>query len=203
MSAPWILTANGNELDLVYPKPSAMPIQDIAHALSQINRFTGHARRPYSVAEHSLLVCEIVERLQPTISAHGLFAALMHDAHEAFIGDVATPTKQMIGAGWHMLEDRIQQTLRSAYALHGPSSLHSHIIKQADLIALATERKQLMPPGGSPWEILQGIEPVGWVDLMCSGRTQMAWSDWRSAFKDRADDLDFARNVGLFKVAQP
>lgn len=203
MSAPWILTATGAELDLVYPRPGMMTLADISHALAQINRFTGHCRRPYSVAEHSLLVAEIMERMHPTISAHGLFAGLMHDAHEAYVGDMTTPTKHLVGTGWQQLEDRMQQTLRTAFALHGPATVHSRQIKQADLIALATERRQLMPGCGAPWEVLMGIEPAGFVDLMSPARMALSWTDWRVAFKDRADELDFARTEGLFPVVQP
>lgn len=71
-------------------------IEAIAHSLAQINRF-GHASRPYSVAEHSLLVCEIVKSMG--LDCHAQRAALMHDAHEAFTGDVATPHQSRAGGG--------------------------------------------------------------------------------------------------------
>ena len=78
MTTHWILTATGRDFPLS-GLPTVMPdaaprIEDIAHALAQINRYTGHAARPYSVAEHSLLVCEIVR-------AKGLncHAQLRHD----------------------------------------------------------------------------------------------------------------------------
>lgn len=58
----WMLTASGMVVDLLRPQGAVFGISDIAHHLSQINRYTGAARRPLSVAEHSLLVCEILER---------------------------------------------------------------------------------------------------------------------------------------------
>ena len=58
----WLVTANADELDLRVPQPQHITVWAIAWSLGQIVRFNGHALRPYSVAEHSLLVCEIAER---------------------------------------------------------------------------------------------------------------------------------------------
>jgi len=194
----WILTANGNEVDLVYPRPQVMVLADVAHSLAQINRFTGHARRPYSVAEHSLLVLGIVEHLFAPASVHLRLAALMHDAHEAYTGDMATPIKRAVGDHWDMLEHRIERTLRSAWGLHTAAYYHRAAIKQADLIALATERQQLMPPSPSLWEALVHIQPITWVDLMSPERQAMTWVDWRGRFADTVDALDFERNELTF-----
>ena len=194
----WILTAHGHEFDLVYPKASAMVAADVAHSLAQINRFTGHARRPYSVAEHSLLVLDIVEHLFAPASVHLRLAALMHDAHEAYTGDVATPIKRAVGDHWDMLEHRIERTLRSAWGLHTAAYDHRAAIKQADLIALATERAQLLPPSPSLWEALVHVQPITWVDLMSPERQAMSWADWRNRFADAADALDFERNELAF-----
>jgi len=198
----WLVTASGREIHLQYPRPRDIVLSDVAHALAQINRFTGHAQRPYSVAEHSLLVCDIAQRLF-SLNVHGQFAALMHDAHEAYCSDMASPTKGLLGTAWEYLESRLQNTLRSAFALHGTATHHAAQIKQADLIALATERAQLMPTSPTPWPILLHVQPADWVDLMDRGRQQMTWRDWAAAFKDKADELDFARNEGMFKVVQP
>ena len=96
----WITTATGRDFPLA-GLPTLMQgaqpcIEDIAHALAQINRFTGHAARPYSVAEHSLLVCDIVRA--KGLNAHAQLLALLHDAHEAYCGDVASPTKSLLSA---------------------------------------------------------------------------------------------------------
>lgn len=187
----WILSTSGQEISLLQPQPGRMLLADIAHALAQINRFNGHARRPYSVAEHSLLVAEICERLMP-VTVGGRFAALMHDAHEAYCGDLATPTKRLLGEHWAHLEGRLERAVRSAFALHTHTHEAASAIKQADLIALATERAQLLPPGSS-WEALVHVQPAEWVDLMDPARCQMTWQEWRQAFIDKADELDFAR----------
>ena len=86
MSAPTLaeasshmVTASGNEVDLRYPRTNCITLADISHHLAQINRFTGACRRPYSVAEHSLLVLDICQRTMH-MDVHGWMAALMHDA---------------------------------------------------------------------------------------------------------------------------
>ena len=203
MNHSWILTASGNEVDLAYCKPASMTLADVSHALAQINRFTGHARRPYSVAEHSLLVLDIVQHLYAPASVHCRLAALMHDAHEAYVGDMSTPAKRQVGDAWATLEHRLERTLRCAWALHTAAHEYRDVIKQADLIALATERAQLLPQSPSLWECLVHVQPVTWVDLMSPERCAMTWADWRDRFADEVDSLDFERNNATFPVAQP
>lgn len=197
----WLLTANGLEVDLSYTLPNLITLSDVSHSLAQINRFNGHCRRPYCVAEHSLLVLEIVEHLFAPASVHCRLAALMHDAHEAYVGDMATPVKQLAGEGWHQLEHRIERCLRSAWALHGAAYEFGAAIKQADMIALATERAQLLPPSPSLWECLVHVQPITWVDLMSPERCAMTWGDWRDRFADAADSLDYERNLLIKQAA--
>jgi hypothetical protein len=183
----WILSATGREVDVCHPRTEHVHIADIAHSLAQINRFTGHAARPYSVAEHSLLVSQIVGQV-----LHGNHAAqlagLMHDAHEAYTGDLHTPGKAEVGQAWRLFEGRWEITTRRALGMEFTFLDHAAIVKQADLIALATERRDLMPRGGSPWEVLAGIQPASW-DLTEAWRTTMPWHRWRDAFIDQAERL--------------
>ena len=103
--SPWMLTASGKTYYLggVGMAHNEYVASDIAHALAQINRYNGHAKRPYSVAEHSMFVCEIVKGMG--LDCHAQRAALMHDAHEAFTGDVATPIKAALGVDWLAFEN--------------------------------------------------------------------------------------------------
>lgn len=89
IKGPTILLLSGEYFDLAEPEACAFQVSDIAHALGNICRFTGHTQRFYSVAEHSVICSHMV----PPEDA---MAALMHDAAEAFIGDVSSPLKSLL-----------------------------------------------------------------------------------------------------------
>ena len=109
ISGPTILLRSGNYFDLQDPSASRFEVTDIAHALSNICRFTGHTQRFYSVAEHSVICSHMV----PPEDA---MAALMHDASEAFIGDVSTPLKSLL-PDYKSVERRVEQAVWSRLGL--------------------------------------------------------------------------------------
>jgi len=95
----WMITASGAEYHFTGYKACTengrpVRIEDIAHQLSMINRFCGATKRPYSVAEHSLFVSELLQR--DGRSAIAQLAGLMHDAHETYTNDVSSPAKEAI-----------------------------------------------------------------------------------------------------------
>lgn len=138
-------------MPLDHPERGVFDIRAIAHALSHINRFTGHTIAPYSVAQHSVLV----SRACPPELA---FAGLMHDAHEAFVGDVASPIKWELGRAWRELEERVERATLAAFGLPWP---HLPGVKHADLVLLATEKRDLLIwDDPEPWPCLDGIEPL-------------------------------------------
>lgn len=193
----WILSATGAEVDVRTPRVAHIRLADIAHALAQINRFNGHAIRPYSVAEHSLLVALIVGKaLKGTAEAQ--LCALMHDAHEAYCGDMATPLKDEIGPDWRYVEARWANVTRTAFDLQDCWHQHAAIVKQADLIALATERRDLMPATGAPWECLAGIQPIRQVLPTTDEADALHWTFWRDSFIRCFNDLEAA--VGRTKT---
>lgn len=194
----WITTATGQDLDLALPRPGQINIKDIAHSLSQLNRFTGHASRPYSVAEHSLLVCDIAtNNLQ--LDVHGQLAALLHDAHEAYCGDLHTPGKQLVGQAWYAFERNLERSVHSAFAINAASRAHHDDIKRADLMALAIEHRDLMPKTARAWPILSGVVCIPTIRLDSVFRSKhMQWQDWRDEFLQRYHELDYARNQLLF-----
>lgn len=143
---PTILTAAGRSFNLAQPEQSTISLMEIAHALSHICRFTGHTTKFYSVAQHSLFVSRIVP---PHLAAQGL----MHDAHEAFIGDVSAPLKSLL-PDYREVELRVEAAVRSRFGL--PLKFDT-AVKHADLVALATEQRDLMPRDRTVWTVLQGI----------------------------------------------
>jgi uncharacterized protein len=201
----WILTNQGREHHLQGPgcaTNGAPTIEEIAHSLAQINRFTGHASRPYSVAEHSLLVADLA-RIEGA-SAIAQLAALMHDAHESITGDVSSPVKWALGEHWNDFELGQAYELHNAFGLRAAMHSHRAAIKRGDLIALATERRDLTPwerGAHSDWPILDNpLHPVHSSTshrLYIGQRQAMEWQDWRDEFK--AAYLELRAHVQLME----
>ena len=145
---PWISTYTGRHFNYQQPSPDDICIEDIAHALSQINRFCGHTQYPYSVAQHSVGVSYLVP---PEFA----FEALMHDAHEAYITDMMSPLKRLL-PDYQQVEADIEVMVRIKFGL--PFKM-SAAVKHADLVMLATEKEALLHPDAGEWPILRGIEP--------------------------------------------
>lgn len=149
MTKPIILTYDGQAFDLSDPHNYTFNIDTIAHALSNLCRFTGHTVEFYSVAQHSV----IVSRLVPHEYA---LAALLHDAAEAFLGDVATPLKRLL-PDYELIEIDVQAAILNAFGV--PSQMLP-VIKAADTKALATEVYYLMPHNISAFEEIREITPL-------------------------------------------
>lgn len=138
-----IQTYSGAMFDFLDPDPDTIIIEDIAHSLSLTNRFGGHTKKAYSVAQH----CVLCSQMAPV----GLrFQALMHDAQEAYVGDVATPLKQLL-PDYRALEDRVEEVIRDKFGL--PREFDPRV-KEVDIRMLATEAKHL---GFHWWNDLPGI----------------------------------------------
>ena len=181
-------------------------IEDIAHQLATINRFHGATSRPYSVAEHSLLCSEIAERamMKPITQ----LAALLLDAHEIYTNDLSSPAKCAVNlcailAGgtraWDIFENVHARAVRDHFGISTVSRTMHTALRNIDLVALATERRDLLPwraNAHSPWSVLRddrddAIEPLVWTRLDTPERAAMTWQDWRQQFKDRFDELQF------------
>lgn len=158
----FITTATGRKFSPLKPRAADVFLYDIAHALSHQCRFSGHTREHYSVAEHSVRVSELLERWgeSPEIQLWGL----LHDASEAYLVDLPSPLKQgPFGEQYRNAERRVMEAICERWLL---SPEEPEVVRRADLVMLATEIRDLMPPDMDPWSELpndpdeQKIEPL-------------------------------------------
>jgi hypothetical protein len=146
-TGPRLRLNSGAWFDLLAPETSDFTIEDIAHGLAHTCRYAGQSTGFYSVAEHSLLVSAKAE-------GHAL-EGLMHDAAEAFLGDVTRPLKQLL-PDYRRIEKSVDIAICARFGI--PSGTPR--VKKADLEVLAAEQDQLMPEGTSDWVTDTEIEPA-------------------------------------------
>lgn len=196
----WILTNSAIAFDLLNPQADRVTPTDLAHALSNVCRFNGHCAWHYSVAQHSILVADIIALEGGTTEDQ--LAGLLHDGTEAYISDLTRPLKLLLIEAARQRESvwlgLVEQYARVP-ALGGVVSLRAAAlrilttaeregvsllldvyqqleqriwlaicerfdldpdlpacVKRADMVALATERRDLLPAHPAEWECLHG-----------------------------------------------
>lgn len=152
-SRDWICTFSGGQYWPADPRTEDVRIVDIAHSLAYQCRYTGHCRKYFSVAEHSVLVSEVV------LPEHAL-AGLLHDAPEAYIHDISGPLKRSL-PDYRRVEDLNWRVIAERFGLD--YEMHPSI-HQADVVVLLTEMKHLLPP--LLWDHGMRGEPAD-VQIMC------------------------------------
>lgn len=166
MSKPFIRMHSGVDVYLDTPTPDVIHIRDIAHHLALINRFNGATETPYSVAQHSVLVADLLRaKKQPP---HVCLWGLLHDAHEAYLGDVTTPVKAAVfGAcaapsAWDHAVDVFDTVIMAKFTT--VTLPEAREVKLADLTAIATEWRDMMP-GACPLATTPSphrVKPLAW-----------------------------------------
>src|SRR5215211_1662406 len=114
---PYLQTVSGRFVNPFDPDPEQIDIGDIARALANVCRFGGHCRSFYSVAQHSVIVSELVEQRGGDVE--DVFAALMHDATEAYLGDMPHPIKHRspLGAAFKAAEENLEHAIRDRFSI--------------------------------------------------------------------------------------
>jgi len=146
----WFQTYTGKIFHPFDPDPKMIDIEDIAHALSLICRFSGHVKEFYSVAEHSVHVARVFDELVKDTSLEGnhraSVCALLHDATETYCGDMIRPIKEGI-IEYQKMEAEIEEMVIQHFGLVDVWWAAHPYVKQADNIMLATERRDLLTEG--------------------------------------------------------
>ena len=150
----WIQTYTGAKVNPFDPDPDTIHIEDIAHALSNICRFTGHSKYFYSVAEHSWLVSKLVNEKY-------MLTGLLHDASEAYLTDVSRPVKPHL-KGYIKLEHDLTKVIAEKFNLIYPFPSQ---VKKVDSRLCITEGKYLMPDI-TCWKLYGKVEPYKKVSII-------------------------------------
>jgi uncharacterized protein len=172
-----ILTFSGRRVRPTELEPRDIDPGDIAHALSNQCRFTGHCKRYYSVAQHcvhvSLELLGPVNVTSPTSERGLMLAGLLHDATEAYLMDLASPIKALPEfAPFKAIEKKIAAAIEARFGLH-PGALSDARVKTVDRRLLATEARDLMR---GAFNLDTAIEPYRWeVTPWSPERAREAW----------------------------
>lgn len=146
-----ILTHSGRYFSFADPGAHDYQISDIIWGLSHLCRFTGHFKKFYSVAQHSVIVSYMV----PPQDA---YEGLMHDASEAYLGDVSSPLKAML-PDYKVIEHRTEEAIAKAFGLRYP---FPDSVKLADMRVLSTEKRdgmQVQPEDEHYWPRYEPYPP--------------------------------------------
>lgn len=162
----WMQSLTGRAIDLVDPVPEQVDFCEIAEQLARINRYCGASDFPVSVAQHTIIAFECAQKAAAPW-------ALLHDAHEARIGDITSPAKRALSviardilgknAGRYEetiviramseLKRRHDHAIHEAAGLMLPSLAILREIERADAMALQTERRDFLRRCEKPWPV--------------------------------------------------
>ena len=153
----WIQTYTGKKFYPLDPRLEDVDFEDIAVALSNQARFSGHTAYAYSVAQHSVHVARVVEELGGGVMEQ--LWGLAHDFPEAYLVDLPRPIKH--SPGFEAYTAAEENLMRVISRFCGLPFAQPHLVEMADRILLATERRDLLGPE-CHWEV-PGVTPLGWT----------------------------------------
>jgi 5'-deoxynucleotidase YfbR-like HD superfamily hydrolase len=142
----WQRMLSGRRLDLINPSPLDVEIDDIAHGLARVARWNGQTTgaHAFSVAQHTLIVDDIAQKMSPETGAPGRMAVMLHDAPEYVIGDLISPFKVLLGGEYRAVEARLLAAIHLRFGL--PATLPAKLtaaVKAADRVAAYHEAVRL------------------------------------------------------------
>ena len=161
----WQRMLSGRRLDLLDPSPMDIEIEDIAHGLARVARWNGQTlgQHAFSVAQHSVVVEEIVAHIQPDLAPRWRLATLLHDASEYVIGDMISPFKAALGVNYKDFEERLENAIHTRFGLPAktPAAIKT-LIKRADRACAFFEATQLAGFNHAESLAFFGAPPAGY-----------------------------------------
>lgn len=185
----WIQTNSGVAFWPLDPLSEEIVLDDIAHALAQANRYGGHCKFPYSVAQHSVLIFDWLLEMgadhNSPESNNVLRWAILHDAPEFVFGDMIGPIKRTMQTGQYKpCYNRLEDVMTIRFGL---STRMPEVVDRVDKRIVLDEQAALMArPAPLEWSFYRGLEPLGGIRFE-------EW-DWRRA---KAEFLGRCDAVGL------
>jgi 5'-deoxynucleotidase YfbR-like HD superfamily hydrolase len=186
---------SGRRLDLLDPSPMDIEIEDIAHGLARVARWNGQTigAHAFSVAQHSVVVEEILVHVQPGIEPRWRLAALLHDASEYVIGDMISPFKAALGMDYRTFEERLESAIHIRFGLpaKAPAPV-KQAVKQADRACAFFEATQLAGFEHTEALGLFGAPPEGYSLLIEPWPAQLAQERYLHRFHLLSEAAGFA-----------
>lgn len=178
-ASPWMQVGpRGKAFHLLDQASWVFDLEDVVPALSRLCRFNGHCNAFYSVAQHSVLVSQLCP------AAYAL-DGLLHDAAEAYTGDIIQPWKMVEradGAG-DSYATSIRREIEDACAKQFGVDPKHPLVKHADLRALATEKRDLLPQCVEAWSWLPDPHSGTIIPLSPAAAEQLFWQRWEELRK--------------------
>lgn len=190
-----ICTASGRRFWPMGPNPDDIVIEDVAHALGNMCRYTGHVSTFWSVAAHSIEVSHRVEKEvrskydDDRVIAKFAMTGLLHDAGETYLVDVPRPIKPLF-LNYKQWSDELDEAIAERFGTFFP---HPDVVKAHDAMILLDEIRQFFSPTSYAWKKygVSRIVPVSELSpLAPSGFNEILTPDGAGVFLARHHELE-------------
>lgn len=147
-AAPCVWTWTGRRVSLVDPRPEQIHVDDLAHALARLPRYSAQTHEIYSVAQHSWEVLDMLGIQERAVTPAHRVWALLHDAHEAYIGDLPRPLSALLDrdGAVSQVKRRLDEAVLAAFRVTPPDEAVRADVKAADDACGEVERGLLFGP---------------------------------------------------------
>jgi 5'-deoxynucleotidase YfbR-like HD superfamily hydrolase len=190
--SPWIQTNSAVKFFPFEPQPEDIRLEDVAHALSRLCRFTGHVEHFYPVSAHCVAVLTVVSSLTDDLNTRKW--ALLHDTAEAFIGDMSAPIKSHPSMEpFRRLEAKVMEAVATRFGLEGPEP---ELVKKVDTIICRLEAEALFKTVHTDFPDFRTVDPA----IAAKMDRQLTVHDFQH-WNSHTAELEFLRRCRLLGIS--